>query len=58
MTVDGSDHPWVAIAADEGTETRRLRMQGGDERTLSWTVTLSLEFLRRLLLGLADGWAE
>ena len=58
VVVDGSDHPWVAIAGDGGTETRRLRMQGRDDRALTWTVTLSLEFLRRLLLGLAGGWAE
>ncbi|MGQ9598975.1 MAG: CinA family nicotinamide mononucleotide deamidase-related protein [Anaerolineae bacterium] len=58
---DEEDRPWVAIAA-EGQEdqghTRRLRYQGRDYRARVWTTTLALEFLRRLLLGLADGWAQ
>ncbi len=55
---DGQNRPWVAIAWDGGVETRRLRFMGDDERGRSWTVTLALEFLRRLLLGLASGWAR
>ena len=55
---DEDDRAWVAIAGGEGVDTRRLRFQGRDRRARVWTTTLSLEFLRRLLLGLADGWAD
>jgi nicotinamide-nucleotide amidase len=55
---DESDRAWVAVAAGDRTDTRRLRFQGRDLRARVWTTTLSLEFLRRLLLGLADGWAD
>ena len=55
---DESDRAWVAIASKDGVDTRRLRFQGRDLRARVWTTTLSLEFLRRLLLGLADGWAD
>lgn len=55
---DESERAWVAIATDRGTDTRRLRFQGRDLRARVWTTTLSLEFLRRSLLGLADGWAD
>ena len=50
--------PWVAIAGDGAVSTRRLRFSGRDRRARTWTTTLALEFLRRLLLGLADGWAQ
>jgi hypothetical protein len=36
---------------------RRLRWQGRDRRARVWTTTVALEFLRRLLLGLDEGWA-
>jgi nicotinamide-nucleotide amidase len=49
--------PWVAVAGEDGTEVRCLRFRGRDHRARVWTATLSMEFLRRLLLGLADGWA-
>jgi len=55
---DESDRAWVAVAQEAGTESRRLRFQGRDLRARVWTTTLALEFLRRLLLDLADGWAE
>jgi predicted O-linked N-acetylglucosamine transferase (SPINDLY family) len=55
---DESDRAWVAIASKDGVDTRRLRFQGRDQRARVWTTTLSLEFLRRTLLGLADGWAD
>jgi nicotinamide-nucleotide amidase len=55
---DESDRAWVAIASDDGTDIRRLRFQGRDLRARVWTTTLSLEFLRRSLLGLAEGWAD
>jgi hypothetical protein len=58
VTSDESERAWVAIATDAGTDTRRLRFQGRDLRARVWTATLSLEFLRRSLLGLADGWAD
>jgi nicotinamide-nucleotide amidase len=55
---DESDRAWVAIAHEAGTESRRLRFRGRDSRARVWTTTLTLEFLRRLLLDLVDGWAE
>jgi nicotinamide-nucleotide amidase len=55
---DESDRAWVAIASKESIDTRRLRFQGRDLRARVWTTTISLEFLRRTLLGLADGWAD
>jgi nicotinamide-nucleotide amidase len=55
---DESDRAWVAVAWDGGTEARRLRFQGRDFRARVWTTTVALEFLRRLILGLADGWAD
>jgi nicotinamide-nucleotide amidase len=55
---DEDDRAWVAIAGGDGVDTRRLRFQGRDHRARVWTTTLSLEFLRRLVLGLADGWAD
>jgi nicotinamide-nucleotide amidase len=61
---DEEDRAWVAVAGDVATagraavEARRLRYQGRDYRARTWTATLALEFLRRLLLGLADGWVQ
>ena len=55
---DESDRAWVAVAREGGTDTRRLRYEGRDFRARTWTSTLALEFMRRLLLGLADGWAD
>jgi nicotinamide-nucleotide amidase len=55
---DESDRAWVAVAWDGDAEARRLRFQGRDYRARVWTTTVALEFLRRLLLGLVDGWAE
>lgn len=58
---DEEERPWVAIAADlpeAAVHTRRFRYQGREYRSRVWTTTLALEFLRRLLLGLADGWAQ
>jgi nicotinamide-nucleotide amidase len=55
---DQEDRAWVAVSVQGRTDTRRLRFQGRDYRARVWTATLALEFVRRLLLGLADGWAE
>ena len=61
---DEEERAWVAVAGVTAAtgkavvEARRLRYQGRDYRTRTWTTTLALEFLRRLLLGLADGWAH
>jgi hypothetical protein len=48
----------VAVATEDGADTRRLRFQGRGLRARVWTTTLALEFVRRLILGLADGWAD
>ncbi len=58
ITVDEEERASVAIASDSGIDTRRLRFQGRDRRACVWTTTISMEFLRRSLLGLADGWAD
>jgi nicotinamide-nucleotide amidase len=55
---DEEDRAWVAVSDGLRTDTRRLRFQGRDFRARVWTTTLTLEFVRRLLLDLADGWAE
>ncbi len=55
---DESDRAWVSVASDGSLDTRRLRFQGRDFRARIWTTTVALEFIRRLLLGLADGWAD
>ena len=55
---DESGKTWVAVAGPDGAHSRRLRNSGRDRRTRVWTTTLALEFLRRLLLDLADGWAQ
>jgi nicotinamide-nucleotide amidase len=52
-----SSGPWVAIAAEGGVDARHLRFSGGDRRARNWTTVMALEFMRRLLLGLAEGWA-
>jgi nicotinamide-nucleotide amidase len=58
MLSEGPSGPWVAIAGENEAETRRLRFRGTDHRARVWTTTMALEFLRRLLLDLAAGWAE
>ncbi len=55
---DDPGGPWVGIAGPGGTQTRRFRYPGRDYRARTWTTTLALEFLRRVLLGLVDGWAQ
>jgi nicotinamide-nucleotide amidase len=50
------DWTWVAIAGEAKTNSRRFHFRGRDRRAQYWTTTQALEFLRRLLLGLADGW--
>jgi nicotinamide-nucleotide amidase len=58
---NGTDGPWVAVSGDGDkatVDTRRLRFGGRDRRARVWATSLTLEFVRRLLLGLADGWAE
>jgi nicotinamide-nucleotide amidase len=58
---DEEERAWVAVAGirDGGAvDVRRLRWQGRDQRARVWTTTLALEFLRRLLLGLDEGWAS
>ncbi|MGD8487822.1 MAG: CinA family nicotinamide mononucleotide deamidase-related protein [Anaerolineae bacterium] len=54
---DGDEKTWVAVAGEQGVDTRQMRFRGRDFRARTWTTTLALEFLRRLLLGLANGWA-
>jgi len=56
---DEEERAWVAIAGhrEGAVDVRRLRWQGRDRRARNWTTTVSLEFLRRLLLGLDEGWA-
>ena len=58
--------PWVAIAGPRGAcgersesiHTRHFHHPGRDYRARTWTTVLALEFLRRLLLGLAEGWGQ
>jgi hypothetical protein len=48
----------VATGPDSSVaDVRRLRYRGRDQRARTWTTSLALEFVRRLLLGLAEGWA-
>jgi competence/damage-inducible protein CinA-like protein len=54
----GEAGPWVAVACEGGTDTRQLRFRGSDLRAGVWTTSMALEFVRRLLLDLADGWGE
>jgi nicotinamide-nucleotide amidase len=48
--------PWVAVGSDAGTSTIRLRFSERDRRARIWTSVSALDYLRRLLLDLADGW--
>jgi len=57
MPGDPGGH-WAAISDAGGVLTRRFWHPGRDQRARIWTTVLALEFLRRLLLGLADGWAQ
>jgi nicotinamide-nucleotide amidase len=57
---DEEERAWVAVAGNRGGEAvhvRRFRWHGRDGRARVWTTTVALEFLRRLLLGLDEGWA-
>ena len=58
VLADETERPWVIVSSDGGVDTRRLRFSGRDRRAHTWTTTLALEFLRRLLLDLSDGWAQ
>ena len=58
VLADEPGGPWVAIAGDKGIDTRQLRFTGGDRRARNWTTVLAIEFIRRLLLDLAEGWAS
>ncbi len=53
---DGEGQSWLAVAGPEGVDSRPLRFRGRDRRARTWSTTVALEFLRRLLLGLAEGW--
>lgn len=53
---DGPSGPWVAVATEEKAETRHLRFRGQDHRARAWHAVIALEFMRRLLLGLAENW--
>jgi competence/damage-inducible protein CinA-like protein len=53
---DGEEQPWVAVAGPDGLASRPMRFRGRDRRARTWTTTVALEFLRRLLLGLTEGW--
>ena len=57
VLADAQERAWVAIAGLPEIDTRHLRFGGKGHRARTWTTTLALEFARRLLLGLADGWA-
>jgi nicotinamide-nucleotide amidase len=57
VLADEQERAWVAVAGLPGIDTRRLRFSGSGHRARTWTTTIALEFVRRLLLGLADGWA-
>lgn len=54
----GEEKPWVAIASNKESDTRNFRFRGRDTRALIWSTTLTLEFFRRHLLGIADGWGR
>lgn len=54
----GEEGPWVAVSGEGVTATRQLRFRGSDRRAGVWTTSMALEFVRRLLLDLADGWGE
>jgi nicotinamide-nucleotide amidase len=55
---DEEERPWVAVATQDGTSRRSFRFRGRDRRARNWTTTMALEFVRRLLLDLVEGWAE
>jgi nicotinamide-nucleotide amidase len=48
--------PWVVVVSGSNTDAIRLRFSERDNRSRIWTAVSSLEYLRRLLLGRADGW--
>jgi nicotinamide-nucleotide amidase len=56
VLADEPGGPWAALTGPGTDDTRRLRFEGRDRRARSWTAQVSLEFLRRHLLGLAEGW--
>jgi nicotinamide-nucleotide amidase len=56
---DAEERAWVGVAGNqdgEAVDVRGLRWHGRDRRARVWTTTVALEFLRRLLLGLDEGW--
>ncbi len=53
---DEPDGPWVVVASESGSDAIRLRYSERDRRARIWTTASSLDFLRRLLLGLTEGW--
>jgi nicotinamide-nucleotide amidase len=60
VVADAEERAWVGVAGNRDGETvdvRRFRWHGRDRRARVWTTTVALEFLRRLLLGLDEGWA-
>jgi nicotinamide mononucleotide (NMN) deamidase PncC len=50
--------PWAALTTETDTGVRRFRYPGRDYRARTWTAVLALEFVRRWLLGVAEGWAQ
>jgi len=50
--------PWVVVASESGADAIRLRYSERDRRARIWTTASSLDYLRRLLLGLAGGWPD
>jgi nicotinamide-nucleotide amidase len=54
----GDEKPWVAIVSDQANDARKFRFRGRDTRALIWSTTLTLEVLRRHLLGIAEGWGQ
>jgi nicotinamide mononucleotide (NMN) deamidase PncC len=48
--------PWVVVASEDSAEAIRLRFSERDRRARIWTTASSLDYLRRLLLGLTEGW--
>jgi len=56
VLADAPDGPWVAVVGADGADSRRTRFPGRDYRARTWTTILTLEFLRRFLLGFTEGW--
>jgi nicotinamide mononucleotide (NMN) deamidase PncC len=56
VLADAPNGPWVAVVGADGADSRRTRFPGRDYRARTWTTILTLEFLRRFLLGLTEGW--